>query len=296
MKLATLGKILRQAVREWSEDNAPRLGAALAFYTIFAIAPLLVICTAIAGLVLGEDAARGQLLARASELIGAEAAAVLQTMVTSASEPRVGTTATIIGVVTMVLAAIGFFSELQSSLNVIWNVEPRKDAGWLEFLRIRLLSFVMVLATALILFAMMIASTVLTAISTMFGETAFAFLGPLGNWTLTFVVMTLLFAMVYRFLPDAKIAWSDVWLGSLVTALLFSAGNYAIGIYLGQSAISSAYGAAGSLAVLLAWLYYASQVFLMGAEVTQVYAKECGSGIIPSDQAKRATPVAETPP
>lgn len=284
--LKALATILIQAGREWFADNAPRLGAALAFYTIFAIAPLLVICTAIVGWALGPDATRGLIHQQAAELVGHDAAAVLETMIASAAQPRVGTWATAAGVVMMLFAAVGLFAELQAALNTIWNTKLRSDAGWWAFIKVRLLSLGMVLLTALILLTMFIASTTIAAISAWFGDDQAAFLTPLAGTAVSFAIFTVLFAIVYKVLPDAKIAWSDVLLGSVITALLFTSGNYAIGLYLGWSAVKSAYGAAGSLAVLLLWVYYATQVFLAGAEITQVYAKLYGSGIHPSDYAE----------
>lgn len=288
MNLKSFGQVLVQSAREWSDDNAPRVGAALAFYAIFAIAPLLVICTAIAGLVFGEEAARGQIVQQVSEFVGQEGALALQSMVADAAKPRSGLFATVAGIGMMLVGAIGLFSELQAALNTIWNVKPRSDRGWIDFARDRVLSFVMVLVLAGILLAMLIGSAVLSALTAPLGESSVAYLGPIGNSVLILLIMTLAFGVIYRYLPDAKIAWNDVWLGAFITALLFSGGNYAIGLYLGKSAVSSAYGAAGSLAVLLLWLYYAAQVFLAGAEITQVYAKWHGSGIIPSDNAQLA--------
>jgi len=286
--LKALRTILTQAMKEWFDDNAPRVGAALAFYAIFAIAPLFVICIAVAGLIFGEDAARGQLLNQAKGIVGEEGGKALQAMVVSAAEPKSGLIATSIGLVMMILGAIGLFSELKAALNIIWNVKPRPDLTWRDFIKERLLSFAMVIIMAIILLAMLVASATLSAMTSYFNDSPFAYFGPLGNTLLTFTVITLVFAMIYRYLPDAKIAWSDVWLGAVITAVLFSAGNYAIAIYLGRSALSSAYGAAGSLAALLLWLYYAAQVFLAGAEITQVYAKWHGSGINPSEHAELA--------
>ncbi len=288
MTLTALSNLLAQAGREWLEDNAPRIGAALAFYTTFAIAPLLLICMAAAGMIFGEEAARGGLLRQLTELVGEEAAAFLQTLLANAARKGTGFWSTIIGIAMILAGAIGLFGELQGALNTIWNVKPRADRGWLLFFKDRFLSFSMVLVTAFLLLVSLVVSTALAALTSRLDESAFAIVAPLVNWIASFAIITLLFAMIFRYLPDAVIAWSDVWLGALVTSILFNAGKYAIGLYLAQSAVSSAYGAAGSLAVLLTWLYYASQVFLFGAELTQVYAKTYGSGIIPKQSAKAA--------
>ncbi len=287
MSLTLLTSLLSQAGREWLDDNAPRIGAALAFYTTFAIAPLLLICMAVAGMIFGDQAARGGLLRQLNDLVGEDGAVALQAMLASAGAPRHGFWATVVGIAMIVVGAVGLFSELQGALNSIWNVKVRPGRGWLGFLKDRFLSFTMVLGTAFLLLVSLVVSTAIAALTSRFDESS-AFFAPIINWVVSFAVITLLFAMIFRFLPDAKIAWSDVWLGALVTSVLFNAGKHAIGFYLAQSAVRSAYGAAGSLAVLLTWLYYASQVFLFGAELTQVYAKRFGSGIIPKDYAELA--------
>lgn len=285
--LKSFANLVKEAASEWLEDNAPRFGAALAFYTMFALAPLLVICTAIAGLIFGREAARGEIFRQVRDTIGDGGATALQSMVASADHPETGIWATGFAFSVMAFGAAGLFGELQAALNAIWNVRPRSGRGVLGFLRDRFLSFSMVLGTAFLLLVSLVISTAMSAISKHVGEEWLW--APLVNLGVSFAIITLLFAMIYRFLPDAVIAWSDVWLGAVVTSLLFNAGKYAIGVYLGESAISSAYGAAGSLAVLLTWFYYASQVFLFGAELTQVYAKRYGSGIIPKSSAEMAT-------
>lgn len=287
MTLRSVSKILCQAIREWSDDNAPRLGAALAFYACFAVAPLLVLSTAAAGLIFGHDAARGRLLEQVREFVGDDAGSALQAMVVSAAEPKTSLWATMAGIGAMLIGAVGLFSELQAALNTIWNVRPRADRGWLGKVRDRFVSFVMLLITAGILLALLIGSAVVAAINAQLEGMRLVFIfGPVAQTVLTFSVLTLLIAFVYKWLPDVVIAWSDVWLGAVVTALLFTAGNYAIGVYLSYSALRSAYGAAGSLVVLLAWMYYSTMVFLAGAEITQVYAKWHGSGIHPTGHAE----------
>lgn len=288
--LTSFSNLIKDAASEWLEDNAPRFGAALAFYTMFALAPLLVICTAIAGLVFGREAAQGEIFRQVRDTIGDVGAAALQQMVASADHPETGFWATGLAFGMMAFGATGLFGELQAALNAIWNVRPRADRGILGFVRDRFLSFSMVVGTAFLLLVSLVVSTAITAITKYLGNDWLSTWVPLVNIAVSFAIITLLFAMIYRFLPDAVIAWKDVWLGAVVTSLLFNAGKYAISVYLGESAISSAYGAAGSLAVLLTWFYYASQVFLFGAELTQVYAKRYGSGIIPKSSAEIAMP------
>lgn len=279
--------LFAEAAREWLADNAARIGAALAFYATFAAAPLLIICTAVAGMIFGEEAARGELLRQLTELVGKDAAQFLQSTLASASQPRTTLWATIAGVAVMAVGAAGLFGELQGALNAIWNVQTRTGRGWMGFVADRFLSFAMVLGTALLLLASLVVTTTLSTVSAQFEHSPLTAWAIIINPFLSFVLITILFAMMYRYLPDAVIAWSDVWLGAFVTSILFNVGKYAIGVYLAHSAVSSAYGAAGSLAALLIWLYYAAQVFLYGAELTQVYAKKFGSGIIPAENAVR---------
>jgi membrane protein len=281
--------LLKDAGSEWVEDKAPRLGAALAYYTAFSLAPLLVIVIAIAGLVFGQQAVQGHLSAQIQGLVGAEGAQAVETMVANANKPATGTLASILGIVMLLVGAGGLFGELQDSLNTVWEVQPKPGRGLLGMLRDRFLSFTMVLGTAFLLLVSLAVSAALAAMGSVFGEWGVSFLGQVLNFLISFAVITLLFAMIYRFLPDVRIAWRDVWLGAALTAALFSVGEFLIGLYLGYAGTASAYGAAGSLAVLLVWLYYSAQIFLFGAELTKAHAHYLGGGITPTENAVPVT-------
>jgi membrane protein len=271
--------LFKDAAREFNEDKAPRLGAALAYYTMFSIAPLLLVAIAIAGFVFGQEAARGQIFAQMRGLIGAQGAGALQEMVASAAKPKAGTIATIIGVVTLLFGAAGVFGQLKDALNTIWEIEPRKSSGVWGFVRDRFLSLAMVLGVGFLLLVSLVLDTAVAA----FGKVAGRHLpGGEALWhsielVVSFGVVTVLFAMIFRFLPDIRIAWRDVWFGAAFTAILFVIGKFGLALYLGKKSTTSSYGAAGSLIVLLLWVYYSAQILFFGAEVTQVYARNHGS-------------------
>lgn len=290
MKIQRWWQLVKDTASEWLEDKAPRLGAALAYYTIFSLAPLLVIVIAIAGLVFGREAVQGHIAQQLQNLIGEQGARTLETMVANASKPGEGTLASILGIVMLLFGAMGLFGQLQDALNTIWEVQPKPGRGIWGFLRERFLSLSMVMGSAFLLLVSLVVSAAMAALAGLWGDWQASILGHLVNGTVSFVVITLVFAMIYRYLPDAKISWQDVWLGALITALLFTIGKFLIGLYLGHSSVSSTYGAAGSLAVLLIWLYYSAQIFLFGAEFTKVYADHYGSRIVP---AENAVPVTE---
>jgi membrane protein len=274
-------EIIKETFAEWNDDNAPRLGAALAFYTILSLAPLLVVAIAIAGFVFGEEAARGQIVAQFQGLVGEQGAEAVQTMIQNANRPSAGLVASIIGVITLLLSASGVFGELQASLNAIWDIKPKPSGGIWGTIKQRFFSFSLVLGTGFLLLVSLALSAALAALYSVI-ERSFPGLGIVGtivNFLISFAVTTLLFAAIYKLLPDAEIAWKDVFIGAAVTALLFSLGRYLIGLYLGQASVGSAYGAAGTLVVLLIWIYYSAQILFMGAEFTQVYANRFGSRI-----------------
>jgi len=286
MKWRDIPTLFKEAAYEWINDNAPRMGAALAYYTMFALAPLLVIVVAVAGAMFGAEAVNGRIAEQLQSFVGKETAGFIQSMVAKAGEPKSGTFATVSGVVVLIFGAMGLFGELQGAMNTIWKVQPRPSRGVVTgFLRDRLLSFCMVLGSALLLFASLALTTVVAAL----GKNMASWNAVLGGHALTllvsWVLVTLLFAMVYRFLPDVIVPWREVWFGAIVTSLLFSLGKLLIGLYLGHAGVGSVYGAAGSLAVLLVWLYYSAQIFLYGAELTKVYAKRYGLGIVPAANA-----------
>lgn len=264
--------LLKEAGSGWWQDKAPHLGAALAFYATFSLAPLLLISVAITGLVFGREAAEGRLLGQLNRLVGEDMGAALQATIASASQPAAGVLAAFFGAVMLLLGAAWLFGELHEALNTIWKVQPRPGNGVWRFARYHLLSFSMVLGTALLLLVSLVVSAALAGLGSQLGDWQSLRVGEAMNFVVSFGVTTVLFAMIYRFLPDTVIAWQDVWVGSVVTSLLFSIGKLLIGLYLGHSAVASAFGAAGSLAALLIWLYYSAQIFLFGAELTKAYA------------------------
>ena len=265
-------ELLKTAASDWVADDAPRLGAALAFYTMLSIAPLLVVVTTIAGFVYGAQAARGELVQQLQGLVGQQGAEALQTMLANAYHPAAGIIASVIGIIVLLLSATGVFVELQSSLNRIWAVRGRAAGGVLGFVRTRLLSFLMILAIGLLLLALLALSAVLTAVGHYVAGDGSAALWQGVNIVVSLGVITVLFALIFKVLPEAQVAWKDVWIGAAVTAVLFTIGKYLIGLYLTTSAVGSTYGAAGSLAVFLVWVYYSAQIVFFGAELTQAYA------------------------
>lgn len=279
--------LLKETFREWREDGANRLAAALAYYTTFSLAPLLVLIIAIAGLVGGHEAAQSQVMAQVQDLLGVQGREFVQGMIQSASRPSTGVTATIIGAVALLFGALGVFGELQNSLNTIWEVKPKPAKGFLDgikrFVVKRLLSFTMVLGIGFLLLASLVISAALSALGE-YIDTRLPFADfwlELINFIISFVVITFLFTMIFKFLPEINIAWKDVWLGAAVTSALFSLGKFLIGFYLGRSEVGNTFGAAGSLAILLIWIYYSAQILFFGAEFTQVYANKYGSKIVP---------------
>jgi membrane protein len=285
MKLRTVWELLEKAAAGWMEDNAMRLGAALAFYTLLSAAPLLVIVLAMAGLFFGASAVQGQVVEQLRDLIGAEGAQAVQTMIVHASRPGTGIVAMLVGILMLLFGASGVFAELQDALNNIWKVAPRPGQPIWTILRDRFLSFVMVLGIGFLLLVSLVITAILSALTHIAGLDHIGFIGQLLSFVVSFAVITLLFAMIFKILPDVKIAWKDVWVGAAVTSLLFSVGKLLIGLYLGRASIGSAYGAAGSLVVFLVWVYYSALILFFGAEFTKVYANEFGAHIEPAANA-----------
>lgn len=275
---------------KWSRDNVPQLGASLAFYTALSIAPLLVISLAVGAFVFGDEAARGEVANQMRSLVGDQGAQAVQGIIANAQKPASGAVATTLGVVTLLLGASGVFGELQKSLNKIWDVEARQGQGILRIIRDRFFSFVMVLGTAFLLLVSLVLSALLGALGKYFSNLpeSVSWLSQVLNLLVSFGVITLLFAMIFKILPDAQIAWRQVWLGAALTALLFTIGKFFIGLYLGRSSMASSYGVAGSFVVLLVWVYYSSQILYLGAEMTKVYADQTGAHIRPAENAKTA--------
>ena len=286
MDLRTLYALSRQAVGAWIDDYAPSMGAAIAYYTVFSIAPLLLIVIAIGGLVFGREAVQGQIVAQMSGLIGNSGAVAIQGLIESASSPARGLLATLISVAVLVVGATSVFSELQSALDRIWRVPvpPRQNSVgklgsvW-NLVRGRVLSFGLILGLGFLMMVSLVTSAALAA----FGKWSS---GMIPGWenllqavnlTIGLAFTTVLFAMIFKIMPRARIAWRDVWTGALVTAVLFELGKMLIGLYIGKSSLTSGFAAAGSLVVLLVWVYYSAQIFLLGAEFTWVFAHRKGS-------------------
>jgi membrane protein len=287
----TMFSLLKDTVKEFGEDKAPRLGAALAYYTVFSLAPMLVIIIAVAGLVFGQEAAAGALDDQIRGLVGAEGADLVQAMVASAQEPREGITATVIGIVTLLFGALGAFGQLQDALNTIWEVAPKPGRGLIGVIKDRLAPAGLVLGVGFLLLVSLAVSAALVAVGNLLSGylAGMAFLMEALNFLISFLAVTVLFAMIFKFLPDAKIAWRDVWIGAALTSLLFNIGKTLIGLYLGSGSVASAYGAAGSLIILLLWVYYSAQILFFGAEFTQVYANRLGSKVQPDEDAVKVT-------
>lgn len=287
MSIKTILALLKETFAEWNNDKASRLAAALAYYTVFSLAPLLIIAIAIAGAVFGEEAARGEIVTQIQSLVGKEGAQFIETAIENASKPETGSIASIISVVVLLFGASGLFAQLQDALNTIWEVQPKPNLGLWTILRTRFLSFTMVLGVGFLLLVSLILSAGLAGVINFFGHLlpGGGFLLQLANFILSFVVTTVLFGLIYKVLPDAKITWSDVWIGAIITSLLFSVGRFLLGLYLGNSSFGSTYGAAGSVVIILAWVNYAAQILFFGAEFTQVYARRFGSQIVPDKNA-----------
>jgi membrane protein len=285
MKLRTIWEVVEKAAVAWMADNAMRLGASLAFYTLLSSAPLVVIVLAIAGFVFGGNAVQGQLVAQLRDLMGDEGAKAVQTMIANAARPGSGVIAMTVGILTLLFAASGVFAELQDALNTVWGVKPRPGRALWVIVRERFLSFVMILGIGFLLLVSLVVTALLSALTGYAGLDHIGIIGQVLSFCISFLVIMLLFAMIFKFLPDVKIGWGDVWVGAAVTSLLFAVGKLLIGLYLGRASIGSAYGAAGSLVVFLVWIYYSSLILFYGAEFTKVYAQEVGSHIEPTDNA-----------
>lgn len=291
MTLRDFGRLLRQTAIGWDSDNIARHGAALSFYALFSMAPLLLVVIAISGLFLSTSTVEARLLSEVRDLIGAEGANTIQTVIRNASLPGRSIPALIVGGLTFFMGATAAFAALQGALNAVWNVEPRAGSAVWSFVRTRILSFAMVVGAGFLLMVSLILSAALSALSDALGRLV---PGPVAVWQvadtlLTFSVVSLLFAGIYKVLPDVELTWGDVWRGALITAGFFTGGKFLIGLYLGQSAIASSYGAAGSLVVLLFWIYYNSQIVLLGAEFTQKYVLQYRhQRVEPSEHAEEA--------
>jgi membrane protein len=282
MNVKCLAPVLKQTLVDWNADRVPTLGAALAYYMVFSLAPVLLIAIGMASLVVGADTARAGVVDEIKLTLGPDTAGALTAILDDTSKSGNGAGVTLLGLATLLIGASGVFVELQDSLNRIWKTEARPQTGNIVvyFLRNRLLSFSAVVATGFLLLASLVISSYLSALSRWL--TSAELPGTALMWhglslLLSFGLITVMFALIFKVLPDALVTWRDVWIGAALTALLFTCGQSVIGLYLGQSGLSSAYGAVGSLVVLLVWVYYSAQIVLFGAEFTHAYAHQCGS-------------------
>lgn len=285
MKLRKIGRLLQETFQEWQADKASRIAAALAYYTVFSISPLLVIVVAIAGAFFGQQTAQEQIVEQLTELVGKDGVQPILLALNNMSQPKIRGVASLISIGVLILGASGIFAQLQDALNTVWKVKPQPGQGILPFIRKRLSSFLMVLAIGFLLMLSLILSAVVSTLTRYSND----FLPipssaiPWGklDFFISLGLMTFLFSLMFKYVPDVKIAWKDVFVGSVITALLFLFGKFLLGLYLSKGSLGSAYGAAGSLIVFLAWVYYSAQIILLGAEFTQVYTRMYGSKIRP---------------
>jgi membrane protein len=286
-----LWQLVRESIAAWSDDYASSMGAALAYYTLFSLGPLLLLVIAVAGLAFGAEAARGQIVAQLGGLIGTEGAAAIEGLLKSASEPAKSAVASIISFVTLIIGATSIFAELQSDLDRIWRApEAIQASGVWGLLRTRLLSFGLIVSIGFLLLVSLVVSAGLAAMGTWWGAWFGGWVTMLQilNQVVSVSFVTILFALMYRILPSVRVAWYDVWYGALATSVLFTIGKFAIGMYLGKAGVASGFGAAGSIVVLLVWVFYSAQIFLLGAEFTWIYAHNHGSKIGEAVPAKAA--------
>ncbi|HVT44783.1 MAG TPA: YihY/virulence factor BrkB family protein, partial [Thermoanaerobaculia bacterium] len=281
MSIRSTTALLKEAAQEWSYDRAPRLAAALSFYTLFSVAPLLVIAISIAGLVFGEEAARGEIVSTFEQVLGPIAAAALEQLIANASrEQETGLLATVLGLAALLFGASRVMVQLKEALNSIWNIRSEAGGRFLRRIRNRFLSFAMVLGVGFLLLVSLLVSAAISTLSHALGLLLprSVAIWEAANLIASFGIITLLFAAIFRFIPDRRVAWRDVWLGAAFASLLFVLGKSLIGVYLGRSVLVSAYGAAASLVVLLLWIYYSSMILFFGAELTEVYARRRSGG------------------
>jgi membrane protein len=291
MQRKSIWQFLKTTINEWVEAEPFQLAAALSYYTLFSLAPLLLIAIGVAGFVFGREAAQNQIVETLQGMIGQDSAKTVQEMIQASNEkPKTGMISTVVGFVALLFGAGGVVGQLQTSLNKMWEVTPKPGQGIWGFVRQRFFSFAMVLAIGFLLLVSLVVTAVLSSFTGMLSSL-------LGDATLvahaidilvSFGFVTLLFALIYKYVPDVEIQWKDVWVGAALTSILFTIGKYLIGLYIGTSGVTSTFGAAGSLITILVWVYYSSLVFFLGAEFTRVYATEYGSGVAP---AKNAQPV-----
>lgn len=272
-------QLFRDAALAWRDDYAPSMGAALAYYTLFSVTPLLLIVISVAGLAFGEEAARGEIFGQIAGLVGERSARTIEAMLDALNRPDAGIAGTAVGLVVLLIGATSVFAELQDAMDRIWRAPTRPESGLWALLRARLLSLGMVLGIGFLLIVSLILSAALAAFGKWWGPWLgdWVRLADMLNFALSFAFLSAVFAMIYKWMPRARVTWRDVAVGALITALLFTLGKSLIGLYIGRSGVASPFGAAGSLVVLLVWVYWSAQIFLLGAEFTWVYAHRHGS-------------------
>lgn len=277
----------KTSVEKWLDEGPFQLAAALAYYTLFSLAPLLIILTGIVGLLAGQETAQNYIYGSITGMVGEQSARAVMDMMQRANRESNGVVATIVGVALVLFGAGGVVGQLQSSLNTIWGVETKKQSGIWHILRARFVSYAMLLAIGFLLLVSLVVTTAISAFSDYLSGLlpAVKFVWPAVDILISFVFVTILFALIYKFLPDVRIEWKDVWVGAAMTAFFFSVGKFLIGLYLGKSAVAASYGAAGSLVTVLLWVYYSSLIFFFGAEMTRVYATQYGRGLRPTELA-----------
>jgi membrane protein len=298
--LRSTWSLTKQTFSEWSADKGSRLGAALSYYTVFSLAPLLLLIISVAGLAFGRAAVEGRIFGELTGIMGPDAARLVQSAVAKASHPRGGIIGAVLGLVALLAGATGVVGELQDALNTIWKLAPKPNRGLWGVIRTRMLSIAMILALGFLLLVSLVVSAALSAITGwLHGWLGnIVWVGWLVDGVVALTVISTLIALIYKILPDARVRWRDVWVGAGVTAVLFLLGKYLIGLYVGKASVASAFGAAGSLAVLLVWIYYSAQIVLLGAELTRLYANRYGAKVQPNSEsvpAREATRVAPAP-
>jgi len=285
MKQKSAWNFLKTIFTKWLEDDPFQLAAALSYYTLFSLAPLLVIAIAVAGFIFGREAAHNQIVGTIQGLIGRQSAEAVQAMIQAASnKPETGLASTLLGGIFLLFGAGGVVGQLQTALNAIWRVRPKPGTGLRDFIHKRFISFAMVLGVGFLLLVSLAVSAFITGLTQFMGSLHES-VALIAHWldvVISFALVTLLFAVIYKFLPDVEIHWKDVWIGAALTSILFTTGKFLIGFYLGNSGVTSVYGAAGSLITVLLWVYYSALIFFLGAEFTQVYASQYGSGVVPT--------------
>ena len=287
--LRRFGSLLKETAIQWDEDQAARQAASLALYTLLSIAPMLIMSIKVAGVALGDEAARGQLSQVLGKLVGAQAGAAIEAMVNNANQPGEGVIGSLVGLAVLLFGASGVFGELQTALNHVWEVKTRPGRGVVGFLKDRFFSFTMVMGVAFLLLVSLVVTTVLATVTEHFRDLIpYPALWWALNVAIGLGITTLLFALIFKVVPDATITWHDVWVGAFATAVSFSIGRVLLSWYIGRSAAVSPFGAAGSLVALIVWVYYSAQILFFGAEFTQVFATRYGSRIEPSPNAIRA--------